>query len=162
MYRVDNRVLYRLVLMGILVFIGLLYIIASAVPAIVASGIISTAEIMAILESKAQQIGGMGQTTMRLALMIALNNIAITLSPLLLLSLYKIMPSVLKFVPVSLFLIYTPFLFLSNTFMGGLVLGAVSLEQDVAVSLLILSLLPHAIFEFFTISFTTLDRKSVV
>lgn len=155
MYRVDKGVLYRLVLVGIVLFMGLLYVIASAVPAIVERGIISTGEIMAILEGKAEQIGAIGQTPIRLALMIALNNIAITLSPLILLSLYKILPGFLKFVPVGLFLIYTPFLFLSNAFLGGLVLGAVSLEQNVSVLLLILGLLPHAVFEFFAISLTT-------
>ncbi|MEW5953631.1 MAG: hypothetical protein AB1815_07810 [Bacillota bacterium] len=155
MYRVDKGVLYRLMLVGIVLFVGLLYVIASAVPAIVERGLITTGEIMAILEGKAEQIGALGQTPIRLALMIALNNIAITLSPLILLSLYKILPGFLKFVPVGLFLIYAPFLFLSNAFLGGLVLGAVSLEQNVSVPLLILGLLPHAVFEFFAISLTT-------
>lgn len=150
----SYRALFRLVFLGIILFLGLLYLMAAAVPGVVERGLISTAQIMEILEGKAEQLGVIGQTPWRIALMIGLNNIAITLSPLLLLSLYIILPRVLKFVPVGLFLIYTPFLFMSNIVIGGLVMGAVALERDVPILLLLISLLPHAIFEFFAISLT--------
>lgn len=150
----SYRALFRLVFLGIILFLGLLYLTAAAVPGVVERGLISTAQIMEILEGKAEQLGVIGQTPWRIALMIGLNNIAITLSPLLLLSLYIILPRVLKFVPVGLFLIYTPFLFMSNIVIGGLVMGAVALDRDVPILLLLLGLLPHALFEFFAISLT--------
>ena len=150
----SYRALLRLVFLGVILFLGFLYLTAAAVPGVVERGLISTAQIMEILEGKAKQIGIIGQTPWRIALMIGLNNIAIILSPLLLLSLYIIFPKVLKFVPVGLFLVYAPFLFLSNILLGGLVMGAVALDRDVPISLLLLGLLPHALFEFVSISLT--------
>lgn len=150
----SYRALFRLVFLGVILFMGMLYLTAAAVPGVVERGLISTAQIMEILEGKAKQIGVIGQTPWRIALMIGLNNIAIILSPLLLLSLYKIFPKVLKFVPVGLFLVYAPFLFMSNVLLGGLVMGAVALDRDVPIVLLLLGLLPHALFEFIAISLT--------
>lgn len=150
----SYRALFRLVFLGVILFLGLLYVTAAAVPGVVERDIISTAQIMEILEGKARQIGVIGQSPWRIALMIGLNNIAIILSPVLLLTFYKILPGVLKLVPVGLFLLYAPFLFMSNILLGGLVTGAVALERDVPILMLLMGLLPHAIFEFIAISTT--------
>lgn len=150
----SYRTLFRLVFLGVFLFLGLLFLTAAAVPGVVERGLVSTVQIMEILEGKAKQIGVIGQTPWRIALMIGLNNIAIILSPLVLLSLYIVLPGILKFVPVGLFLLYAPFLFLTNILLGGLVTGAVAMDRDVPILLLVMGLLPHAVFEFIAISLT--------